>query len=392
MGSTWWRRALKLLDLGYTWTEITEACAHSYLGPRESEKTDVMAAKELGKTGYKKFQATAKRDRKLLQIGWPEFHGDPGKRVYKKAKAPEEEAPEMSWKMKQALKKAKLLPGNGTKITPEMARTPEVKIELPKYEDGETFRYATHNKKILPNAPEEGSESRAGAFRAAIDRIKGSKLGAKDGDIGAAIKLFWNRGGYDLSPSQKKILQTGWPHLVGPPGQDVEVKFYANPKVNISAIKNFYPRPVSPDYDELRTLQDMGFFEMSKEEKARIVKQRKLNYVGYYLPLTEEEKAVLVKRGYTSEQAKRISSRAGRAPEDGYTRYRDPNEFDPGSWERQMISWIGFIDLDERGLPHEVFPTGTTALKVTIPIIKTAAEVNPLAPRGNNYHPSVGWY
>ena len=397
MGSTWWKRAFKLFNLGYSWTEITEACALSYLGPREFEKTDRMALTELGRTGYEKFKAARKRDQKLLQIGWPELHGDPGTKVREDKKVPETKAPEMSWKMRQALEKAGLR-DPGIKITPRMVREPEIKLIPSDYEGGETFRFAVNNKKVLPNAPEVGSESRAGAFRVAVDRIKGSRLGATDGDIGAAIKLFWNRGGYDLSPTQKKILQTGWPHLVGPPGQDIEVKYYANPGVNISAIKNNYAKPVSPEYKELRTLQSMGFFEMSKEEKAQIIKERRLNYVGYYLPLTTEEKEVLVSKGYTPDQAKKISARANRRPEEGYTRHRDPRKFAVGSWERQLISWIGFIDLDSRGLPHEMFPTGiagpttaTTALKVTMPI-RAAEVVNPRIPRGNNYHSSIGWY
>lgn len=348
--SPWWQHAFGLLKKGYSWEDITAACNYSYLGPESQRSLRGQAAQALGwKTTEKLLGSKEILHQEILQEGWPELHGKLGEPFV----------------------------FAGMKIEPVEEKKPARKKLR------EVIRAERARKEILPAAPEADSEWNPSAFLSATKRIKNQLSGITDGDIAAALEIYWNEsGGSGLSPEQKNILQTGWPHVLGPPGRNIPVKRYWNP-VARGSVQDLYPKKMCPEYSVLQRLRDeYNFFSKTFVERKAILKDLGIDFAGYYYSLTRQEKELIKKQlgamGIKDAVINRVSALFSRAPDPGYTRHRDPTAFPSQSLERKLISWFGFVDLDENGNVHDAFPL--------------LYSDSPRIPRGSNYHPKVGWY
>ena len=319
----WWEAAFDLFKKQkVSWKEIMDAAKFSYAGRSSASEMKRTAKKELGDINAQFYINKQRRWARILQAGWPELHGKPG----------------------------------------------------------ESFRFAQHNEQILPVAPEPGSLS--STFFKTVERIKKTSRKIMDGDIAAALEIYYREGiTADLSPDQTTILQTGWPHLLGPPGQGIPIEKY---HPDAAQLKNMFPEGTTPDYQTLKILREKGFFEKSQDEKNAIIEETGIYIKGYFQPISPEAIQILIARGFGKTDVARLKALNKKGPETGYTRYTDPDKLPRellgekyADWAEFMVRIAGFIDLsdDVTKAPHQVFtPKGKRIIKEISPEMQKKLE------------------
>jgi len=228
-------------------------------------------------------------------------------------------------------------------------------------EPGTPFKFARNDKSILPPRTGESVDS---TFWSVVTRIR-KQFGKKitDGDIAAALELYSRSGFAYLSTDQITILQTGWPHLFGPPGRNIPIARYHPDALQIS---NRFPEGTIPDYKTLKMLKDKhNFFDKPIAERKKILAQTEIYIKGYAIPMTAQTQTILEDKGFTKNEIKGIRILGKRSPDPGYKRYTKPDELpmeitEAGEiwrgWIKELIEIIGFVDLTN-DLNRSLHPT-----------------------------------